>query len=228
MKSILSDSRFLGIALAITFALIYVRIFENNFFEQIIIISIPSILGLFGSKWIANSWQIHKDKIKMKEDVLLGFDNSAKNVFNIQENFVIKLITKYGSIQNSEKLIEEGTIDYSADNYPLDVKKQPRQMFFNEYKKVQEDLLKVRYDGSHFMTLLKLYYHDETLSGTYLKIQRNLRDRWIIVEKWMDSKTSVEFITHGTEYQKHTDKIRQLIHTFDEKLIVTKLYNIPV
>lgn len=228
MKSLLSDTRILGIILAITFTLIYVRIFENKFFEQIIIIAIPSILGLFASKWITNSWQIHKDKIKMKEEVILAFTNSAKAVFNIQENFVITLLTRYCTIVDSGKLIDEGEIDYVVNNYSSDAKEHPRQKFSKEYSEVQRDLLKVRYDGSHFLIILKLYYHDETLTNTYLKIQRHLRERWLIVEKLIDSKTSKDFKDFLDQYQKHTDKIRGLIKTFDEKLIVTKLYDIPV
>ena len=54
------DGRIIAIGLAITFGLIYTRVFENEFFENIIIIAIPSVIGLFTTKWISNSWQRKK------------------------------------------------------------------------------------------------------------------------------------------------------------------------
>lgn len=203
-------------------------ILDYDLFKQILIVIIPIIGAAMSAFKITNSWQIRKDKIEMKKTVLIAFKDSAKKVYNIQENFAIKLVTKYGTVVNKDKLIEKGTLEISATNFPPNSTDQPLLFFTKEYQEAQEDLLKARYDGSHFLTLLVLFYKNKQLKEKYLNVQRHLRDRWLLIEKMVNSKTPTDFTDAANDFNKKTEEIRDLLNDLEESLVSTPLYDIPI
>jgi len=201
--------------------------FDYDLFKQILLVIIPIIGGAMSVYKITNSWQKHKDKIEMKEKVILAFEKAAKDVFNIQYNFYIKLVTKYTIIQNTDRLIGTGEIDIKIKKYPLELNEQPLKFFEKEHNEMQESLLKSRYDGSHFLTLLKFYYEDKILKNDYDKLKRQLKEGAIILDKIINLTRDNDFIKLSNEYQIKTNESRLLIDDIEENLIKNKLRNIP-
>lgn len=200
---------------------------DYELFKQVLIVIIPIIGSAISAYKITSSWQIRKDKIEMKKTVLIAFKDSAKKVYNIQENFAMKLVSKYGTVVNKDKLIENGTLEIAAKTFPTNVAEQPLSRFIKEHHEAQEDLIKARYDGSHFLTLLVLYYKNDSLKEKYLNLQRHLRDRWLTVEKMTNSTNGSDFVTAANEYHKKTEQVRELLNDLEESLVTTPLYNIP-
>ena len=100
------DGRIVAIGLAITSGLIYVRAFENEFFKDIILVTIPAVVGLFAIKWVPNEWQQYRFKVSLKKEILDLFESSVKRGFVAQDTISRQLGHHYA---NSEDPIDSTT-----------------------------------------------------------------------------------------------------------------------
>ena len=55
---------------------------------QILLILIPSILGVAATKWVVNDWQMRNDLLKTKKEILAEFDKSTKSLAILIDNYI--------------------------------------------------------------------------------------------------------------------------------------------
>lgn len=61
---------------------------NDDFYVQILLITIPSILGVMATKWVVNDWQIRNDLLKTKKEILAEYDKSTKSLAVLIDNYI--------------------------------------------------------------------------------------------------------------------------------------------
>lgn len=82
---------------------------------QISIILVPIIVGGFATRFTTNSWQITKEKIAIKRNILSDYEQSYKSISLLMENFVYRLTEFYVVYEESTETIPFE--DYSNSGY---------------------------------------------------------------------------------------------------------------
>jgi len=218
------DTRIIALGLAIISGLIYTRIFENEFFKDIMLIAIPSILGLLGSKWITNLWQIKKTKIEMKKEVLKNFQKSSKKIFVLMDTFALTVLDHYADYHNLKELPKTGKIEMGISKFPTDEDELPWAKFGSEFKDVKKEIEKTRFDSSRFLSSIRLFYNSEKLEKEFNDIAHQLKYLFYVVERISKSLKAEEILKLAKHYTEKSDEIKLQIKTLEKNLIESRLY----
>lgn len=218
------DTRIIALVLAVVSGLIYTRIFENEFFKDIMLIAIPSILVLLGSKWITNLWQIKKTKIEMKKEVLKNFQKSSKRIFVLMDTFTLTMLDHYADYHDLKELPKTGKIEIGISKFPKDKDELPWAKFGSEFKEIKKEIEKTRFDSSRFISSIRLFYNSEKLEKEFNDIARQLKYLFYVVERIAKSQKKEEILKLAKHYTKKSDEIKLQIKTLEKNLIKSRLY----
>lgn len=223
-NNIAFDTRIVAIGLAVAAGLVYVRAFENEFFKDIIMIAIPSLIVLFASNWVSNQWQIRKAKIANKKELLNGYVNSIKRPIMLIDMFVYQVQMSY-SLPGSLHYKETGAVTRTVD---FDATDTPDKRFKDEFERLNTQLAKIRFESNLFLTSSRLYLRDESLEEEYNLLHNKIGHLRTILYDIMDSKTKDDLIENMKKYRENFKLIKSKIKDFEKKLVLIRIKDVLV
>lgn len=195
----------------------------HEFAKDVFLVAIPVGIGVITSKWITSSWQIRSAKIIMKKEVLENFQKSSKRIFVLIDTFTLNVANHYADYHNITQLPTTGKIEMGVSKFPTKPEEQPLQLFGQEYKDLQKEIEKTRFDSSKFLSSLRLYYNSEELEKKFQDIAHRLRFLLYIVEILLKTTDEKTFTSTGKLYTEKSDEIKILIKNLENELISSKL-----
>ncbi len=211
------DGRIIAIGLAITFGLIYTRIFENEFFENIIIIAIPSVIGLFTATWASNSWQRRKETNEIKKKIIDEFMQGFENEYSMLGEFTGMLYNKYFDYSDYKETTKN--IITFEHNFPTDENKMPSIVYKNEWNEFYKKFWSDVYLKNKFWSDFRLYYEDEKLHKDISKMDDMLLLCYQRIAMFVHSKNEKEFRQTHDEIKSELNKILRDIMSIERRLI---------
>jgi hypothetical protein len=122
---------------------------DYEFLKNVILILIPTVIGIISSKFIINSWQMRKEKFTIKKEILQEFDSTIpKSRHNIQRFFWLLDAFLKNESNNTGEHIEK---EYES--------------FLNEHKQIFDRI-------SNFKSSLMLFFDEELLTKYVLLIEK--------------------------------------------------------
>jgi hypothetical protein len=124
--------------------------------RDVIIVLIPTAMGVITSKWITNSWQQRKEETEIKRKILEQMDESYHKSYSLIANFVNRVHRGY----------DEYTPRYDANNnmlpqqmiFPTNSSEMPFNKFKDEFLRFQKEYDDISYAENRFGSSLALYY----------------------------------------------------------------------
>lgn len=215
------DGKIIAIGLAITFGLIYVRVFENEFFKDIIQIAIPSVIGLFTTKWISTSWQRRKETNEIKKKIIDEYTQSFGNEYTMLGEFAGMLYNKYFDHSIHRETSEHG-IQFRY-NFPTEESKMPSVVYKEEWEEFDKKIWKNTYLKNEFFSNFRLYYEDEKLSADILKVNEMLLLCYQRIDVFVHLKNPEEFQQTQEKIQSELDDILTNSMNIEAKLIKNEI-----
>ena len=191
----------------------------DDFFKEIILVSIPVGVGAILTHLVTRKWQTRSAKIKIKKEILESFAKSAQYQKNALHQFIGLFLRTYGNAKKDEYDFEKGTL--FSINTTLRKDEIPKYRLQKEY-----DQMNQLYDKSKlseetvFISLISLYYRDKDLNDDYMQIQKEIGYiRNIIYELMQDHEKGEDFMKLSSEYNKKLSELNKSISSFGGKLI---------
>ena len=79
----------------------------GEFFSQILLIVIPSLIGMAATKWVVNDWQVRSDLLKTKKEILAEYDKSTKRLAILIDNYITDSTKDDEELKNFVKELKE-------------------------------------------------------------------------------------------------------------------------
>ena len=203
-------------------------IVNENFLQTLITVISPIIIGAFSTHALSKSWQNHKHKITLKQELINLYNESVFSL-KIKQTMTVNDIAESVSdnLETHDELLENFQVE-SKMNFPEDPSKDLEEKFMPNYQK----LLKIAEDSairrSLFKTRLELYTKDKSIMKDLDNITKLNFQHRVLIQNLIKSKDKEEF-------KKTIDKINQISikssersTEFMRKLIKVKIKNISV
>ena len=220
-------------------------IFENQFVQEVILISIPTASVLLTSLYVTNTWQIRKEKLELQRKILGEVDNSIVKCLQILKNFDRMLLSKYTIVntsnksENKEKESEnkeeqkddkensEKPISTYETDFPKEESEFPSSKFKKEYDEFLIKYAEETFELWKFSSTIKLYY-DEKLFDDFDKLVKSLEPAFLELLKLFNSKNKEEFDSFHREFMSKRTTIEHHIIKFKEDLVKGKIKKLNV
>ncbi len=213
-------------------------IFENEFIQQVILISIPTASAFITSLYITNTWQIRKEKLELQRKILGEVDDSIVNCLQILKNFDRMLWSKYTIVNTTTETTEtkEKTTETKEKTtetklyetkFPSEESEYPNPKFEKEH-----DLFLINYADKtlelwKFSSTIKLYFK-KNLFDDFNKIVKSLDPTHGELEKLYNSKNESEFDLFHKQFMSKRKTIESQIIKFKEDLVQGKINKLNV
>lgn len=124
--------------------------------RDVIIVLIPSSMGMITSKWITNSWQQRKEDTEIKRKILEQMDESYHMTYSLIANFVNHVHRGYDDYtpryDANGKMLPQQVI------FPTNNNDMPFNKFKDEFLRFQKEYDSISYAENRFGSSLALYF----------------------------------------------------------------------
>ncbi len=220
------DSRIVAIGLAITSGLIYVRAFENEFFKDIILVTIPAVVGLFAIKWVPNEWQQYRFKVSLKKEILDMFAKSVKKSLVVHDIAHQQLVKRYSTFEHPINL-DTGGVDHDVV-FPTDTNEQPLIALKNEYYEFKKEMNEVKLNGEILVSKMRLYFDSKKIGDEFFKINIQAGKCSQHIRLGFESTNKESFLKNVRAFDEESKILRNLSDKFEDKLGSQKIRKIVV
>ena len=191
-----------------------------DFIMNVLVIVIPIIIGGIVTKYTTSSWQITKEKIMIKRNILENYGKSYKLISILLENFVYKVTESYIVYEESSDTIpfeDYSNVDHEISayiQYPKEESEKPHKKFASEYEGLNKKLEEPSIIQNKFLSDVRLYYADKEIEDNIHKLEKDLTDTEDIILRLQFSKDGNELKKYYKifmEVNKNaTDKMKEL------------------
>jgi len=213
------DTKIVAIGLAAIAGLTYTRVFENEFFKDLILIGIPVLMGSILAPYISRSWQTRSAKIKIKKEILESFAKSAQYQKNTMHQFLGLFVRTYGNADSDKYNWERGSSSFTL-TVPISGDDSPKSKLKNDYEQMNRRYEESKLsDETVFISLIRLYYRDENIIKQYLEIQKKIGYNRNILYELMQDREQGELEKMLKEYNKKIVILNNALKDFSKKII---------
>lgn len=192
--------------------------------EPLILVIIPTILGVILAPRLTKSWQFRSAKIQMKKEVLEYFSKSGINQIISLHQFMGRIMITYGTydIEKYDMTTGFSTLKFTIPSG--DESKLPKNLLKEEFLRLQS-----QYDESKlihepkFISLMELYYRDKTLGIEYFEIQKKIGKLKTIVYSMMNSTKTEELEKLSKVYDEIYPEFKTLTPKLRNRLITQEI-----
>jgi len=165
----------------------------QEFSKNISMILIPIIAGGITTKFTTNSWQINKEKMAIKQNILLDYTESYKKMSILHDNFMFNVIENYVIFTNNNS--EKPFHAYSRKKFninaflPQSIEQTmlPKEKCKNEYMQLQKSLHIASIIQNQLFSKIRLYFDDTDLEIQINELKELIDDQAIIIQRFMNS-----------------------------------------
>lgn len=194
---------------------------ELDFYQQLILVIIPTVAAFVTTKFVAESWQDRKEKYRLQKEILSEIDNSILHYVNAMQIFGLQIWFEY-VYAGGDPYEDEVTEDFK---FPEDnTAELPEQKFKEEFEEFDNELYRMYKTSSLFESTLDLYYG---VDNNLKELWTNLRyESFHLNEKLEDlyySTKKKEYLDAWFEFWRSMEKLRMKIAEFRTNLLERKL-----
>ena len=114
----------------------------GEFFSQILLIVIPSLIGMAATKWVVNDWQVRSDLLKTKKEILAEYDKSTKRLAILIDNYITDSTKDDEELKNFVKELKE--IRFASNSFISSIRLYYRNdEMEKEVRKINEILFEI-------------------------------------------------------------------------------------
>ncbi|MCV0430472.1 hypothetical protein [Nitrosopumilus sp.] len=220
------DGKIISLALAITSGLVYTRVFENEFFKDIILVAIPAIIGLFAVKRVPNEWQQYRFKVALKKEIIDTFVKSVKKSFVVHDTAHIQLVQHYSV---SEQPIDPTTGGVTHNVvFPTEPNEQPMMALKDEYNEFKNELKAIKLNGETLVSKMRLYFDSELVAEEFSKLNIQAGKCSQYIRQGFESKNKESFLMNLNAFSNEVKLWRDLSDKFENTLAKHKIKKISV
>lgn len=185
-----------------------------NFTKSVLLILIPIITGGIATKVSTNSWQLNKEKITIKRNLLLYHEQSYKSRSMLIENFCYQIIESYIVYEKGNNTIPFP--NYSNPDYQITAflklsdpeKEKPIVKYVKEYENFQSKKYDATFFANMFMSSYRLYYEkNQQLEDELGRLEKDLNNAEDIMLRLMHSKSPEELLQFYDAFMIINDRI---------------------
>jgi len=218
------DTKIVAIGLAVFAGLAYIRIFEYEIFGGVILVTIPSLVGLFGSKWITQTWQERSTKIKMRKEVLEAFGNSTIQYKNAIHQFIETFLETYGKRDFKKYSKEKGVSTFDM-TFPTEEHLKPRVLLKEEIHNLKQQMNSCKIvNEPNFISLFRLYYRDNEVEKLFHEIEKSLVLMKNAVFALIDAESLEVVKKTESVYREAYKETMKVIKKFTKNLTEKEIY----
>jgi len=198
--------------------------FDYELATNLVLVVLPTVIGIIGSKLLVNSWQIRKEKFALRKDILVNFQETWPLASSIIFDLYLKISSEYSTIKPNAK-IKNGKIDVEWF-FPTIESEKPFNKFNEDFKKMDGQLSLTTHKGSGFRGLIVLYFKtSETILDLFDNLKEDISEYIILLNHMILSKNLDELLKANFELLQMRTKVKEKIHILEKILIETKLKN---
>jgi len=202
----------------------------------ILVVLIPSLIGVIATKKITNSWQIKKEefqlkkekyelKIKSREKIQGAYKKSWFDLINLYFEFKSRVEEYYiDSWQLESEKEKNVTFTYTI---PDDKEKLPKVVFASDLKKFIADRELIRKEVWNFWSTLTVYFESEKLTKHFKEQTKNEKFVKEMFRVFIDSNDGKDFKTNREILSNTLSELRDKISIGGNLLATTPLRDLP-
>jgi len=197
---------------------------DYEFLKNIILVILPIVIGIIGSKVLVNSWQIRKEKFNLRKEILTNFEETFPLAESLIYGFYLKLGSEYADPYKNAEYVD-GKIN-AQWKYPTNEAEKPYKKFIDDFKSLNSSLSQINHRVHSFEGLIILYFgNDKKIPQIFDSLRDDLHKSHLRVERMVNSKSMGELVTANDEFLKINSKVRTKLAELQELFINTKLKN---
>jgi len=198
---------------------------DYEFTKNIILVILPTVIGIIGSKVLVNSWQIRKEKFNLRKEILTNFEETYPLAQSSIYGFYYKLASEYADADKNAEYDEDGHID-AQWKYPTNEAEKPYKKFIDDFKSLNLLLSQINHKVHSFTGLIVLYFEDdEKISPVFESLRDDLHTLHLRIDRMVNAKSIEEIVTANKEFLEINPKVRKKIIELEELFVNTKLKN---
>lgn len=124
--------------------------------RDVLIVLIPTSMGMITSKWITNSWQSRKEKMEIKRKILEQMDESYHRYYSLIANFINHVNRGYDDY--TPRYDASGTMLPQQMIFPTNISDMPFNKFKDEFLIFQKEHDDIAYSMNRFGSSVALYF----------------------------------------------------------------------
>lgn len=191
---------------------------------NLVLVVVPIIIGIVGSKLLVSSWQIRKEKFALRREILTNFQETWPLAESVIYGLYLKVGNSYSLIQPNAEY-ESGRIAVNW-SYPIDESEKPFKKFHDEFRKLNEQLSQIAYKINGFRGLIVLYFENsENLTKMFNELRDDMHGYHLRLNRMINAKNLDELTVNNDELLKLRDTVGTKIEDLEKILIETKLKN---
>lgn len=204
---------------------------DSNISKEISLILIPIVAGGIVTKFTTDSWQITKEKLRIKRDILSEYETSYKLIANLSDNFLNRVIESYIIYK-----AESNAIPFDSYTNPVmgitaflkfpEENHQPIKKFEDEYNELTKKLDDASITQNKLLSSIRLYYGNKELETSLNEILKILNDRLDILRRLMFSEKPEDLENYFKIYEDKTKTVKEKIRDVENKIIELKFSEI--
>jgi len=222
------------ILVAITGVFTYASFFnlgnlDKDVSKEFSLILIPITAGGIVTKFTTDSWQITKEKLGIKRDILSDYENSYKLIGILSDNFLYRVVESYiiyKSKPNSIPFkdytrpeIEAFLVFPEEDHQPI----KQFQIDYNEFRKKLEDAAITQ---NKLLSSTRLYFGNEELEKLIIQLGDELNNKLDVLRRLMFSDNPTELEKYYKLFTEKTKEVKNKVKEVEEKMIKLKFREI--
>lgn len=190
---------------------------DYEFLKNVVLVIIPTLIGVFSSKFIINSWQIRKEKFNIKKEILKEFDLTIPKARHNMQKFAWNLIdfTEQDLKNTHQKKYSVESIEHQKKS-KKDIEKN-----YQHFLEIQKEI----FDAiSNFKSSLLLYFtNNDELQKLFEQLITEMDSTIFALDQMYQIDDTIVFNKNEKEFWNLISKSQENYQSFRKVIIRSKL-----
>jgi len=198
--------------------------FDYDFLTNLALVVVPTIIGVIGSNFLINAWQIRKEKFALRKEIISSFHDSFWKANALPYNLFLRISTKYSSVARNAAMT-----DTSVDSewiYPSKEEDKPYSVFSKDYNDYITKSSEIIQKSHQFTTMLNFYFDEsEKMDSIIDVLNDSLENTSMELKRLVYAKNLQEVTTSVPILIEHHKNNMKLLADLDFLLMKEPLKN---
>lgn len=197
---------------------------DYEFIKNLVLVVIPTLIGIIGSKLLVNSWQIKKEKFALRKSILTNFEETWPLAESMIYAFYLKISSEYADVKQNVEYVD-GKIDVNW-KYPIEESEKPFNKFNEDFNLLTQQLSKIAHKINGFRGLIILYFEEsEAIIELFDSLRSDMHGYHLRIDHMVHSKNIDVLLKGNNELLELRDIIGPKIYDLEKILIESDLKN---
>lgn len=199
---------------------------ELGFWETLVIVISPIIVGAVSTHFLSRSWQEYQHKITLKRELIDLFNQSIVVLDDTQISFVSEIVKTFATkstVEGSAINLVEAEI-----NFPENPKEKLEDVFYPKYIELSQLIKDTDGKRSKLTMLINLYTDNKEILQQITQLTAIIFKHRIEISNLIKSKSIDEFLISLEKINNISDEIKPIAQQTMSSFTELKIKKIPV